>query len=94
MPDMKVSIIALAVLLVAFLILTLFFFGLIHWHYSTSNYRIGDEIKGFPVDELSITVLNWSTATTVEGMGPPGLDSEYVVVPVIVHNLGQPYAVL
>jgi hypothetical protein len=89
MPDMKVSTIAIGVLLVAFLVLALFFFGLIHWPYSTSNYRIGDEIKGFPVDELSITVLNWSTTTTVKRMGPPGLDSEYVVIPVIVHNLAN-----
>jgi len=53
-----------------------------------ASYKIGDEIKGFPVKEMSLTV--WNCYITNESMhGLPELFSgvQLVILNVTVHNL-------
>jgi hypothetical protein len=54
------------------------------------SYKIGDEIKGFPIDEVSITVWNYSvTNANVQGLPLPSDPSglQWVILNVSIHNL-------
>lgn len=86
---MKIKFIVAVVLFAVFLVLTFYFFGLLHFPIVTARYKIGDEIRSFPVDELSITVSNLSTVNSVKGMWSLSQDTEYVIIPVKVHNLAD-----
>jgi hypothetical protein len=53
---------------------------------------LGDEIKGFPVKETSLTVWNWTTALTVNVTGIAQADpqyQEYVVLNVSLRNIAS-----
>lgn len=55
-----------------------------------ASYKIGDEIKGFPIDEVSITVWNYSvTNASVQGLPLPSYPSglQWVILNVSIHNL-------
>jgi len=55
-----------------------------------ASYKIGDEIKGFPIDGFSITVWNYSvTDENVQGLPLPSVPSgmQWVVLNVSIQNL-------
>jgi hypothetical protein len=49
---------------------------------------LGDEVKGFPVDEMSLTVWNWTAADSVNvtGIAQLGAYDKYVVLSVSLRN--------
>jgi len=50
-----------------------------------ANYKIGDEIKGFPVDGISMTITNFSISQT----NLPFPNSSMIVLNVTIHNLAD-----
>ena len=55
-----------------------------------ASYKIGDEIKGFPIDGVSITVWNYSvTDENVQGLPLPSAPSgmQWVILNVSIQNL-------
>jgi hypothetical protein len=52
---------------------------------------LGDEVKGFPVDEMSLTVWNWTTAHSVNvtGIAQLGTNQKYVVLSLSVRNIAD-----
>ena len=54
-------------------------------------YKIGDEIKGFPVAEMSLTICNMTTSKTVDVPNISGLPPQchYVIFTVAIHNLAD-----
>jgi hypothetical protein len=54
---------------------------------------LGDEVKGFPVKETSLTVWNWTTALTVNVTGiaqaDPQYHQQYVVLNVSLRNIAS-----
>jgi hypothetical protein len=59
-----------------------------------TTYKIGDEIKGFPVSEMSFTVCNMTTSKTVNlpssmYMFPLGEENHYVILTMAIRNLAD-----
>lgn len=57
-----------------------------------TTYKMGDEIKGFPATEISLTICNLTTSPTVlmygvQDIGGLGIQGEYVILTVAIHNL-------
>jgi hypothetical protein len=55
-----------------------------------ASYKIGDEIKGFPIEEVSITVWNYSvTDENVQGLPLPSAPSgmQWVILNISIQNL-------
>jgi len=53
-----------------------------------ASYKIGDEIKGFPVDEMSLTVWNsYTTNESVQGLPESAFGVQLVILNVSIHNL-------
>jgi hypothetical protein len=52
---------------------------------------LGDEVKGFPVDEMSLTVWNWTVAdgVNVTGIAQLGAYDKYVVLSVSLRNIAD-----
>jgi hypothetical protein len=50
---------------------------------------LGDEVKGFPVDEMSLTVWNWTVADSmnVTGIAQLGTYDKYVVLSVSLRSM-------
>jgi hypothetical protein len=86
---MKTRVIGTVVLVIVFLVFTLYIFGFLHIPVIATRYKIGDEIKGFPVDELSVTFANWSATNSISGFSPLTSDYVYIVIPVEVRNLAD-----
>jgi hypothetical protein len=58
-----------------------------------STYNLGEEIKGFPTSEMSLTISNMTISKTTDVpntsiMGLPA-DSNYVILTVAIRNLGD-----
>lgn len=88
---MKTRVIGTVVLVIVFLVFTLYIFGFLHIPVFSTSYKIGEEIKGFPVDELSITFGNYTTAKSVNipNMPQEREDYKYIIFPVTVKNLAS-----
>jgi hypothetical protein len=52
---------------------------------------LGDEVKGFPVDEMSLTVWNWTVADSVNvtGIVQLGAYDKYVILSVSLRNIAD-----
>ena len=73
------------ILLLAIIIGLLLFF-------STPRIGLGDEIKGFPVKETSLTIWNWTTALAVNVTGIAQANpqyQEYIVLSVSLRNVAS-----
>lgn len=84
----KKAIAAIAVILVIIFIVP---FIISYWNsLPEASYKIDDEIKGFPVNELSLTVWNcYTTNESVQGLpeSPFGVEVQLVILNVSIHNL-------
>jgi hypothetical protein len=87
---MKARIVAVAILLIIIVAIGLYWYqtltGVFHSTYST-----GYEIKGIPVDELSITIGDYSTAKSVNmpNTVQQSEDYKYIIFPITVKNLAS-----
>jgi len=72
-------------------LLLLIIFGLLLF-FPMPRIGLGDEIKGFPVKETSLTVWNWTTALAVSVTGIAQADpqyQEYIVLNVSLRNVAS-----
>lgn len=89
---MRAKLIGIIVLIAVFLVFTAYSFGVFRIPEFTSHYKIGEEIKSFPVDELSITFVNYTTAksvTDVPNIQEASPDNKYVIFTVTIKNLAN-----
>jgi hypothetical protein len=53
-----------------------------------ASYKIGNEIKGFPVAEMSLTIWNaYTTNESVQGLPEEPFGVQHVILNVSIHNL-------
>jgi hypothetical protein len=73
------------VILILLIILGLLFF------FPVTETGLGDEIKGFPIEEMSLTVWSWTTAfmVNVPGIAQPLQYQEYIILNVSLRNIAS-----
>lgn len=89
---MKARVVAIAILLIIIVFIGLYLYQTYNGPLFHTTYNIGDEIKGFPVAEMSLTICNMTTSPTVllygvQDTGGLGAQEEYVILTVAIHNL-------
>lgn len=87
---------AAAILLIVLVVIGLYWYQTLNGPLLQSTYSLGDEIKGFPVKEMSMTVCNMTTSQTVlmNGVrdigGSAGLGNhlqKFVILTLAIQNL-------
>jgi hypothetical protein len=90
---MRAKLIAVVILIAVILVSMAYSFRLFSLPDFTPHHKIGEEIKGFPVDELSITFTDYTITKSLEEEVPTLQtnlqSSKYVIFMVTVKNLAS-----
>ena len=90
---MKAKVVAVGILLIIIVVIGLYEYQTWNGPLLHATYNLGDEIKGFPVSEMSLTICNVTTSKTIlmQGVqdigGGVGNQGQYAIVTVAVRNL-------
>lgn len=93
MASMKTKVVAIGILLIVMVVLGLYWYQIWNGPLFHTTYNVGDEIRGFPVSEMSLTVCNMTISQTTNIPNVGGLtgglpaQSNYVILTVAIKNL-------